>query len=398
MVRTDQKALKHLLNQHIHTYFQVAAISKLMAFDFSIEYKKGSENKVVDALSRKPDAELLAISLLTLNDMLYQQIKDTWIQNATLQELIVKLQVQPFKYFTWCNDQLRWKGRLVVGHDTQLRNTIITLWHSTPQVSLKLRANDVILVAVDRLSKCGHFMSLQHPYTTQDVAYYYLDHVFKLHEWWYNITYHTAIRCTPFKVLYGKKPSIHLSYLVGEAANEMVDRSLEARKAIIELLKLHINRVQQRMKDLANKHRSDRVFAVGDWVYLKLQPYRQVSVAAQPFNKLAAKYYILYIIDAYVGAVAYKLLLHVDVLIHLIFHVSQLKRCHEVPRDISHPPVLQLSNPYCPMPKVILERRLVKKGNKVVCQVFVQWLGLEADQITWEYLSELQHKFPSFQP
>ena len=94
---------------------------------------------------------------------------------------------------------------------------------------------------------------------------------------------------------------------------------------------------------------------------------------------------------------AYKLLLPFDVLIHHIFHVSQLKRWYEVPRDISHPLVLQLSSPYCPTPDTILERRLVKKGNKVVCQVFVQWLGLEADQATWEYLSELQHRFPSFQ-
>lgn len=119
-----------------------------------------------------------------------------------------------------------------------------------------------------------------------------------LAEWWYNIIYHTAIKCTPYEVLYGQKPPIHLPYLIGEATNEMVDRSLEARETIIELLKFHISRAQQRMKDLANKHRSNRVFAVDDWVYLKLQPYRQVSIVARPFNQLPARHYSPYPIEA----------------------------------------------------------------------------------------------------
>lgn len=72
IVRIDQKALKHLLDQHIHTDFHVVGISKFIAFDFSIEYKKGVENKAVDALSRKPNAKLLVISLLTSNDSLFE--------------------------------------------------------------------------------------------------------------------------------------------------------------------------------------------------------------------------------------------------------------------------------------------------------------------------------------
>jgi len=131
IVKTDQKPLKHLLEQNLHINFQVAGISKLMAFDFSIKYKKGTDNKVVDALSRKPDIELLAISLLTPNDSLYEQIKGTWLTNASLQSLIIRLQVQPFKPCTWCNAQLRWKGRLVVGANSHLRKTIISLRHST---------------------------------------------------------------------------------------------------------------------------------------------------------------------------------------------------------------------------------------------------------------------------
>ncbi|KAH0691202.1 hypothetical protein KY290_019433 [Solanum tuberosum] len=178
----------------------------------------------------------------------------------------------------------------------------------------------------------------------------------------------------------------------------MVDKSLEAREAIIALLKFQLSRAQQRMRDLANKHRSDRQFRVGDWVYLKLQPYRQFSIATRPFNKLAAKYFGPYLIDAKIGEVAYKLLLPADVLIHPTFHVSQLKKCHEVPTVLNHPPVLHISSPYCPLPEAILERRLIKRGNKVVCQVLVKWLGIDTAQATWEILTELQHRFPSFQP
>lgn len=66
-------------------------------------------------------------------------------------------------------------------------------------------------------------------------------------------------------MLYGQKPPVHLPYLVGESAVEMVDRDLSAREAIIQLIKFHIARAQQRMKDVADKHRSDRSFEVGDW-------------------------------------------------------------------------------------------------------------------------------------
>ncbi|XP_075087528.1 uncharacterized protein LOC142169554 [Nicotiana tabacum] len=180
----------------------------------------------------------------------------------------------------------------------------------------------------------------------------------------------------------------------------MVDRSLKATEAVIQLLKLHITRAQQRIKDIANKHMTNMCFEVGDWVYLKLQPYKQVSVVVIPFNKLAAKYFGPYLIVKRIGVISYshRLLLPADILIHPTFHVSQLKRCLEIPTIINYPPVFHLSSPYCLLSESVLERRMVKRGNKVVCQVLVKWTCIDIAQATWEYLTELQHRFRAFHP
>ena len=39
----------------------------------------------------------------------------------------------------------------------------------------------MIMVAVDRLTKNGHFIALTHPFTVINVAKAYMDYVFKLH-------------------------------------------------------------------------------------------------------------------------------------------------------------------------------------------------------------------------
>ncbi|KAF3652749.1 hypothetical protein FXO37_17355 [Capsicum annuum] len=274
----------------------------------------GSENKAADALSRKPEAELLAISLLTHNEVLYSRIQASWQADPTLQEVINRLQVH-----SWLLQPL------------PIPDGIWT---------------DVCLEFIEGLPK------------VQDKPKEWVSYL-PLAEWWYNTTYHTTLKCTPYEVLYGQKPPIYLLYLAGESKSEMVDRSLITREAVIQLL-------------------------------------RQVSVSTKPFNKLAAKYYGPYLIEARVGDVAYKLMLPSEVLIHPTFHVSQLKKYHEVPVNITHPPVIDLSSPYCSTPERVLDKRLVKKGNKPVEQLLIKWCNLDEDQAMWEFSSKFHLRFPSF--
>ncbi|GJU99893.1 reverse transcriptase [Tanacetum coccineum] len=91
-----------------------------------------------------------------------------------------------------------------------------------------------------------------------------------LAEWWYNTNYYLVLKTTPYEVLYGQTPPIHILYVSGESRVDTVDRALTAREEVIKALIFHLKRSQEMMKTQADKHRSEREFAVRDWIYLKL--------------------------------------------------------------------------------------------------------------------------------
>lgn len=178
-------------------------------------------------------------------------------------------------------------------------------------------------------------------------------------------------------------------------APDQLNSWLDDRNNMNSLIHHHLLRAQQRMKYQADAHRSERSFCVGDWVFMKLQPYVQQSVMTRANKKLSFKFYGPFQIVQRIDSVAYKLDLPATSLIHPVVHVSQLKKAIAPAEQVQ--PVLPTLHPVAgqlAVPGKILQRRLQRRGNKMVVQVLVEWSGVSSPATTWENLEELRHRFP----
>ncbi|XP_026398433.1 uncharacterized protein LOC113294242 [Papaver somniferum] len=126
-------------------------------------------------------------------------------------------------------------------------------------------------------------------------------------EWWYNMSHHSAINMTPYQDLYSLPPPTISAYLPGTTSVHDVDVNLKARDHTLKLLKSHLHDAQERMKAHTDAHRTERKFSIGDWVFLRLQPYRQRTVTNQSFSKISPRFYGPFLVLKKIGSVDYKL-------------------------------------------------------------------------------------------
>ncbi|GJX44858.1 retrotransposable element Tf2 [Tanacetum coccineum] len=375
-IKTDLFSLKYLLNQKLTTPFQLKWLPKLLRYDYEIVFKKGVDNVVANALSRvNQGAELLQTVFSSVASDVMDKIKASWQSDDTMRQLIKSLKDNSYKGRRWSIEKERqnYDQRFVY---EKVKLKLSTAYH--PQTE-----------AVNRCLGCYlRYMCGEKP--KEWVKW------LSLAEFWYNTNFHSAINTTPYEAVYYQTPLIYVPYIPGDRRVENVDRTLQSREEVIKMLKFHMKRAQDRMENQANKHRTDREFEVGNWVYLKLQPHRQVTVKQGQQHKLFAKYYGPFFIEEKVGRVAYKLQLPNHSQIHTVFRISQLKKCHGKGQQMRSLPHLKEDGLLDYKPMAILEKGLGKVNNRLVMYVLIQWTNRTVEEATWEIYADVLTRFLDF--
>lgn len=214
-------------------------------------------------------------------------------------------------------------------------------------------------------------------------------------EYWYNTSYHTAIQMTPFKAVYGRDPSSLLPASFTMDTPPDLLTQLADRDVILARLKCNLQRAQARTKYHADKHRTELHFERGDLVLVKLQPYRQNSVALRKHNKLSLRYFGPFPIHRKIGMVAHELELPDYARIHPVFHVSMLKK-FEGPSSTPFLPLPLMTVPEGPIisPVEVLDARVIQRGSTWTPQALIRWDGLPDP--SWEFVDDFTKYYPTF--
>ncbi|GJV56522.1 reverse transcriptase domain-containing protein [Tanacetum coccineum] len=333
------------------------------------------------------------------------------------------------KYFVYPGaDKMNEKGWIAMDFVTKL-----------PRTS---SGHDTIWVIMDQLTKSAHFLPMHEDYKMERLARLYLNEIVARHgvpiliisdhdsrftsRFWQSMqealgtrldmsmAYHhqndgqsertiqtledmlRAVRCAPFEALYGRKCRSPILWVeVGEGqliGPELVQETTEKISQIKDRLKA----VRDCQKSYTNKRRKPLEFSIGDYVLLKVSPWKGV-VRFGKNGKLAPRFVGPFEIIEKVGPVAYWLDLPEELNgVHDTFHVSNLKKCLADPTlkvPLDEIQVVAKLN-FVEEPVEILEREFKKLKRSRIAIVKVRWNSKRGPEFTWEREDQMKLKYP----
>ncbi|XP_068305051.1 uncharacterized protein [Pyrus communis] len=330
---TDHKSLQYLFTQRDLNLCQQRWIELLSNYDCTIEYHPGHANVVADVLSLKSQGRIDAFHtsrVPLLIDLRSNRVKLE--VEAREEALLGHFQVRPILIDRILEAQM----------DDDETQELIQLRNEGRKRDLQIRESDGMLMFIpnnmelkrDILDEAHVSAYAMHPGSTKCIIQY--DHF-------------TISR-------------------FGDAWHKHLDL-MEFAYTIATI------RALDRQKSLVDKHAIDQTYKVGDWVFLKLSPWKGV-VRFGKKGKLSPRYIRLYVIIERIGEVAYRLVLPPELSrVHDVFHVSMLHHYVSDPSHVLPSQSLEI-NPdltYDEEPVTILDWKDKVMRNKTVCLVKILW-------------------------
>jgi hypothetical protein len=173
---------------------------------------------------------------------------------------------------------------------------------------------------------------------------------------------------------------------------------VEEAQAIVHRIQDNLKAAKSCKGTYANKRCQPLEFEVGEHVYLRVSPMKDVMRFGVK-GKLETCYIGLFPILEKCGVVSYKLdLLPSLVGVHDILHVSQLKKCLKAPVDVMLPDVTplkdDLSYPEHPIKVLDLKDRVTRQ--KTIKFIKIHWSNHSEEEATWESEDFLRSCHPHF--
>ncbi|WVZ82924.1 hypothetical protein U9M48_030129 [Paspalum notatum var. saurae] len=194
-------------------------------------------------------------------------------------------------------------------------------------------------------------------------------------EFTYNTAFHSSLKDTPFRVVYGHDPPTIRSYKAGDCRIPAVDQAMVDRDLFLEDARHRLQQAQLVAKRAYDRH------------------HRNVTFQNLTRGKLRPRYYRPYQIKEVINPVAYKLALPAGARLHDVFHVGLLKPFYgEPPAAPSELPPMYYGAAL-PVPSRAIRMRLARG----VRQILIQWKDQPASAASWEDVDDFVRRYPQFQ-